>query len=132
MFHSARPNVTSWMRGRIGNRLLSVSDFFSWAMTCTYAESCHGPDVGDDLGAGIAAMKLFERPVVAGGKPDIELEVVPTRPQALCGADYSRLANECFLLAAIARDPKAAAELIEKGDKYLRPVLDGAVRREEV
>jgi hypothetical protein len=59
------------------------------------------PNVGDDLGAGIAAMKLFKRPVVAGGKPDIELEAVPTGPQALRGAGYSRLANECFLLAAI-------------------------------
>ena len=89
------------------------------------------PNVGDDQGAGIAAMKIFERPVVAGGKPDIELVVVPTRPQALRSADYSRLANECFLLAAIARDPKAAAELIEKGDEYLRLALDYDVRCEE-
>jgi hypothetical protein len=89
------------------------------------------PNVGDDQGAGIAAMKLFERPVVAGGKSDIESVVVPTRPQALHSADYSRLANECFLLAAIACDPKAAAELIEKGHEYLRLALDYDVRCEE-
>jgi hypothetical protein len=32
----------------------------------------------------------------------------------------SRLAEECFLLGAIARDPEIASELIEKGNEYLR------------
>ena len=100
-------------------------------MTCTYFEICQGLNVGDDLGAGIAAMKLFERPVVAGGEPDVELEAAPSRPQALRGAHYSLLANECFLLAVIARDPKAATELIERGDEYLRLAFDYDLRREE-
>ena len=33
--------------------------------------------------------------------------------------DYCRLAEECFFLAAVARDPEVAAQLIKAGDDYL-------------
>jgi hypothetical protein len=35
-------------------------------------------------------------------------------------ADYCHLAEECFLMAATANDPEAAAELVKAGDDYLR------------
>jgi hypothetical protein len=35
-------------------------------------------------------------------------------------ADYCHLAEECFFLAAVAKDPEAAAELVKAGDDYLR------------
>jgi hypothetical protein len=65
-------------------------------------------------------MKSFERLVVAGGAPSVGIETAPTGPQ-----DHFRLADECFLLATIARDPEAAAELIKKGDEYLRLATQG-------
>jgi hypothetical protein len=34
-------------------------------------------------------------------------------------ADYCHLAEECFVMAAVAKDPEAA-ELVEAGDDYLR------------
>jgi hypothetical protein len=38
----------------------------------------------------------------------------------LSAADYLRLAEECMSLAAVAKDPEKAAELIKTGDDYLR------------
>jgi hypothetical protein len=35
-------------------------------------------------------------------------------------ADYCHLAEECFCMAALTKDPKAAAELVKAGDDYLR------------
>jgi hypothetical protein len=35
-------------------------------------------------------------------------------------ADYCHLAEECFVLAAVTKDPDAAAELLKAGDDYLR------------
>jgi hypothetical protein len=35
-------------------------------------------------------------------------------------ADYCHLAEECFFMAAITKDPVAAAELVKAGDDYLR------------
>jgi hypothetical protein len=35
-------------------------------------------------------------------------------------ADYCHLAEECFLMAATAKDPEAAAELVKAGHDYLR------------
>jgi hypothetical protein len=35
-------------------------------------------------------------------------------------AAYCQLAEECFLMAALAKDPEAAAELVKAGDDYLR------------
>jgi hypothetical protein len=35
-------------------------------------------------------------------------------------ADYCALAEECFIMAALAKDPAAAAELAKTGDDYLR------------
>jgi hypothetical protein len=51
----------------------------------------------------------------------------PPKPEAknvseegLSAADYLRLAEECMSLAAVAKDPERAAELIKTGDDYLR------------
>jgi hypothetical protein len=55
----------------------------------------------------------------------------PTVLAGLSSAEYSRLAEELFLLAAISRDPKSALELIEKGDEYQRlAALDRVCRAE--
>ena len=35
-------------------------------------------------------------------------------------ADYCHLAEECFFLAAVTKDPEAAVKLLETGDDYLR------------
>jgi hypothetical protein len=35
-------------------------------------------------------------------------------------ADYCHLAEECFFLAAVTKDPEAATELLKAGDDYLR------------
>jgi hypothetical protein len=40
--------------------------------------------------------------------------------EALSAGDYCHLAEECFFLAAIAKDPEAAAKLVKAGDDYLR------------
>ena len=60
----------------------------------------------------------------------IEMETATAaagRQLARCGgvetlsvADYCRLAEECLLLAVVAKDRQAAAELLEAGDDYLR------------
>jgi hypothetical protein len=34
--------------------------------------------------------------------------------------DYCHLAEECFVLAAVTKDPGAVAELLKAGDDYLR------------
>ena len=39
---------------------------------------------------------------------------------ALSAADYCHLAEECFFLAAVEKDPQAAAKLVKTGDDYLR------------
>jgi hypothetical protein len=40
--------------------------------------------------------------------------------KALNLGDYCRLAEECFFLAAVAKDAATAAELVKAGDEYLR------------
>jgi hypothetical protein len=40
--------------------------------------------------------------------------------EGLGAADFCRLAEECFHLAAVAKDPAAAEKLIETGNDYLR------------
>jgi hypothetical protein len=40
--------------------------------------------------------------------------------EALSAGDYCHLAEECFFLAAVAKDPEAAAKLAKAGDDYLR------------
>jgi hypothetical protein len=40
--------------------------------------------------------------------------------ESLSAGDYCHLAEECFVLAALAKDPAAAAKLVETGDDYLR------------
>jgi hypothetical protein len=38
----------------------------------------------------------------------------------LSAEDYCHLAEECFVLAAVTKDPGAVAELLKAGDDYLR------------
>jgi hypothetical protein len=40
--------------------------------------------------------------------------------ESLSAGDYCHLAEECFFLAALAKDPEAAAKLVKTGDDYLR------------
>ena len=40
--------------------------------------------------------------------------------EALSAGDYCHLAEECFFLAAAAKDPEAAAKLVKTGDDYLQ------------
>jgi hypothetical protein len=40
--------------------------------------------------------------------------------EALSAGDYCHLAEECFFMAAVAKDPEAAAKLVKAGDDYLR------------
>jgi hypothetical protein len=40
--------------------------------------------------------------------------------EVLGAADYCHLADECFFLAAVTKDPDAAADLLKSGDDYLR------------
>jgi len=40
--------------------------------------------------------------------------------EALSAADYCHLAEECFFLAAVEKDPQAAAKLVKTGDDYLQ------------
>jgi hypothetical protein len=42
------------------------------------------------------------------------------RMDGLSAGDYCHLAEECFFLAAVAKDPAAAAELVKTGDDCLR------------
>jgi hypothetical protein len=42
------------------------------------------------------------------------------RIDGLSAGDYCHLAEECFFLAAVAKDPAAAAELVKTGDDCLR------------
>ena len=40
--------------------------------------------------------------------------------EGLSALDYCRLAEECFVLAAVGKNPEVAAELVKAGDEYLR------------
>jgi hypothetical protein len=40
--------------------------------------------------------------------------------ESLSAGDYCHLAEECFVLAALAKNPDAAAKLVKTGDDYLR------------
>jgi hypothetical protein len=40
--------------------------------------------------------------------------------EALGAGEYCHLAEECFFLAAVAKDPDDAAKLVKTGDDYLR------------
>jgi hypothetical protein len=51
---------------------------------------------------------------------DISGDPNPPNPPAFTAADYCHLAEECFVMAAVAKDPEAAAELVKAGDDYLR------------
>jgi hypothetical protein len=59
---------------------------------------------GDDAAA-------TDPPEPEGGSVDTE---------GLSAVDYLRLAEECLLLATLAKDPEKAAELVKTGDDYLR------------
>jgi hypothetical protein len=55
-------------------------------------------------------------PAVASGRqPATEVDAA----LLYSAVDYCRLAEECFFLAAVARDPEVAAQLIKAGDDYL-------------
>jgi hypothetical protein len=41
--------------------------------------------------------------------------------------DYCRLAEKCFFMAAVTKDPEAAAELVKSGDDYLRRAAEWLV-----
>jgi len=43
----------------------------------------------------------------------------------LSAGDYCHLAEECFILAAVAEDPEAAAVLIKTGNDYLQSARRG-------
>jgi hypothetical protein len=60
--------------------------------------------------------------VTSGRRPETEVDVA----LLYSAEDYYRLAEECYFLAAVARDPASAAELIEAGDYYLRCATDSA------
>jgi hypothetical protein len=47
----------------------------------------------------------------------------------LSASDYLRLAEECLLLATLAKDPDKAAELVKTGDDYLRRAAKGLAHR---
>jgi hypothetical protein len=49
-----------------------------------------------------------------------EAEAHRVDPEGLSAADCLRLAEECLLLASLAKDPEKAAELVKTGDDYLR------------
>jgi hypothetical protein len=59
-----------------------------------------------------------ERPVSSGDLQDAEVH--GPGMEGFKAADYCHLAEECFFLAAITKDPDAAAELLKAGDDYLR------------
>jgi hypothetical protein len=40
--------------------------------------------------------------------------------ESLSAGDYCHLAEECFVLAAFAKEPEAAAKLVKTGEDYLR------------
>jgi hypothetical protein len=73
----------------------------------------------------------LEGPAVASGRqpltraiPSVEAHGDEAPPFG--AVDYCRLAEECFFLAAIARDPEVAAALVKAGDNYLRCAADSA------
>jgi hypothetical protein len=54
------------------------------------------------------------------GDDSASAEVCGHGMKTLNAEDYCHLAEECFVLAAATKDPKAAAELIKAGDDHLR------------
>jgi hypothetical protein len=56
-----------------------------------------------------------DRPVSSG-----DAEAAGPGLEGFKAADYCHLAEECFFLAAVTKDPEAAAELLKAGDDYLR------------
>jgi hypothetical protein len=62
--------------------------------------------------------------VGAASEPPAETRAAGTPlsggPEGLGAADCCRLAEECFHLAVVAKDPAAAARLIETGNDYMR------------
>jgi hypothetical protein len=59
-----------------------------------------------------------DRPMRAGDLQDAE--AAGPGMEGFKAADYCHLAEECFFLAAVTKDPDAAAELLKAGDGYLR------------
>ena len=72
----------------------------------------------------------LEGPAVASGwQPETAatLSVAPGDGAPPLGpVDYCRLAEECFFLAAVARNCEAAAELVRAGEDFLRCAADPA------
>jgi hypothetical protein len=59
-----------------------------------------------------------DRPVSSGDLRDGEAQGPGL--EGFKAADYCHLAEECFFLAAVTKDPEAAAELLKAGEDYLR------------
>jgi hypothetical protein len=59
-----------------------------------------------------------DRPVSSSSPEDGEIP--GPGMEGFKAADYCHLAEECFFLAAVTKDPDAAAELLKAGDDYLR------------
>jgi hypothetical protein len=49
-----------------------------------------------------------------------EPEVRSVDAESMSAADFLRLAEECLVLATLAKDPAKATELVKTGDDYLR------------
>jgi hypothetical protein len=58
-----------------------------------------------------------DRPV---GSRELRDEAAGPGLEGFKAADYCHLAEECFFLAAVTKDPDDAAELLKAGDDYLR------------
>jgi hypothetical protein len=59
-----------------------------------------------------------DRPVGSGDLAAVD--AAGPRMEGFKAADYCHLAEECFFLAAVTKDPEAATELLKAGDDYLR------------
>jgi hypothetical protein len=59
-----------------------------------------------------------DRPTRSGDREEGEASGPGT--EGFKAADFCHLAEECFFLAAVTKDPEAAADLVKAGDDYLR------------
>jgi hypothetical protein len=90
-------------------------------------------ETGSDGGMWVTAFSIrghevdWDGPAVVSGR---QSTITATQSPAARGnaapplVDYCRLAEECFFLAAVARDPALAAELVRAGDDYLQCAAD--------
>jgi hypothetical protein len=61
------------------------------------------------------------RQAAAGRDPSADAsEAHGVRIEGFSAADYCHLAEECFFLAALTKDPDVATELLNTGEAYLR------------